>query len=174
MSALHQETYLSESGQTQQLAKVYDFLQAHEAAGRERPEISCYLSGNTPGDRVELPEELYRVLRQAVEALQNGLAVTVAPQSQTLTTQQAAELLAVSRPTLIRLLDEGKIPFERVGTHRRLTLQDLLEYRERRRAAQYAALEATTIDDEEDLDTALDRMRTAREEVAERRRGRSK
>lgn len=60
---------------------------------------------------------------------------------------------------MIKLLDEGRIPFERVGTHRRILLRDLLVYRERRRAEQYAALEATAvdIDDEQDLDTALER-----------------
>lgn len=168
--ALKQETYLPGVGHEPQMAKVYDFLQAHEDAGRGRPDVPCFLSGTTPDDRVELPEELYRVLRQVAEALQAGLAVTVAPTTKTLTTQQAAELLGVSRPTVIRLLDEGEIPFDRVGSHRRIILRDLLAYRERRRTAQYAALEATAIDDEEDLDVALDRLKTARREVAERRR----
>ncbi|MFE0027537.1 hypothetical protein [Amycolatopsis sp. NPDC059021] len=51
---------------------------------------------------------------------------------------------------------------------------DLLVYRDRRRAEHYAALEATAVDDEEDVDTALKRLRTARHEVARRRRGDSK
>nr|MDT0660027.1 helix-turn-helix domain-containing protein [Micromonospora sp. DSM 115978] len=113
------------------------------------------------------------MLRQVVEALRQGLAVTVAPRTLTLTTQQAADLLGVSRPTVVKLLDEGRIPFERVGTHRRVLLPDLLAYREQRRAEQYAALEATSvgIDDEEDLDTVLQRLRDARAAVARRRRG---
>lgn len=168
--ALKQETYLPGADQGHQMAKVYDFLQAHEDAARGRPDVPCFLSGTSPDDRVELPVELYRVLRQAAEALQAGLAVTVAPMTKTLTTQQAAELLGVSRPTVIRLLDDGEIPFDRVGSHRRIILRDLLAYRERRRAAQYAALEATAVDDDEDLDVALDRLRSARREVAKRRR----
>jgi excisionase family DNA binding protein len=117
---------------------------------------------------------VYRVLRQVVEALRQGLAVTVAPLAQTLTTQQAADLLGMSRPTVIKLLDEGRIPFERVGTHRQILLRDLLIYREQRRAEQYAALEATAvdIDDEQDLDTALEQLREARQAVAARRRAR--
>ncbi|MFL6055026.1 MAG: helix-turn-helix domain-containing protein [Actinoallomurus sp.] len=86
-------------------------------------------TGYAPGDQIELPAEVYRVLRHVIEALQQGLAVTVAPLTQTLTTQQAADLLGVSRPTLVKLLDEGKIPFDRAGTHRRILLRDLLAYR---------------------------------------------
>jgi excisionase family DNA binding protein len=84
-------------------------------------------------------------------------------------------LFGVSRPTVIKLLDEDRIPFERVGTHRRILLRDLLVYREQRRAEQYAALEATAvdIDDEQDLDTALEQLREARRTVTARRRARS-
>jgi excisionase family DNA binding protein len=110
-----------------------------------------------------------------VQALQQGLAATIAPQTTTLTTQQAAELLGVSRPTVIKLLDKGDVPFERVGTHRRILLRDLLAYRERRRAEQYAALEATAVDlaDEEDLETALQQLRVVRHAVARRRKERA-
>ena len=152
-------------------ARIYDFLTAHERAGRGVPEPRYFLAGATAGDQVELPAEIYRVVRQVVEALRMGLAVTVAPHTQTLTTQQAADLLGVSRPTVVKLLDEGKIPFNRSGTHRRILLTDLLEYRERRRAARYAALDALSIDvdDEEDLDTALRQLKEARKTVADQR-----
>jgi excisionase family DNA binding protein len=169
-TALKQDTYLP--GDAGEVARVYDFLRAHEAAGRERPEPRYFLAGSEPGDRVELPAEVYRVLHHVVEALRQGVAVTVAPMTQKLTTQQAADLLGVSRPTVVKLLNEKKIPYEQVGTHRRILLRDLLQYREKRRAAQYAALEATaaSLGDEEDVDTTLERLREARRAVASRRR----
>jgi excisionase family DNA binding protein len=95
-------------------------------------ESRYFLAGATSGEQVELPHGTYRVLRQVVEAMHQGLAVTVVPQSKTLTTQQTANLLGVRRPTVIQLL-EGKIPFERAGTHRRILLHDLLAYRTQRR-----------------------------------------
>ncbi|MGW0521751.1 helix-turn-helix domain-containing protein [Crossiella sp. NPDC003009] len=164
-----QETYLPPVEGRRRVADVRDFLLAHVTVERERP--SCFLSGAAPGDRVELPAELYQVLLKVAEALQSGLAVSVSPVSTTLTTQQAAELLGVSRPTVIRLLDGGEIPFERVGSHRRVLLRDLIDYRERRRAAQYAALEATAVDEDEDVEASLLRLRAARREVGRRRRG---
>lgn|SRR5690554_4823862 len=172
-STARPETYLPQTCGSQ-VAQVYDFLEAHERAGRDRPAARYFLAGSSPGDRVELPAEVYRVLLQVVEALRQGFAVTVAPLAQTLTTQQAADLLAVSRPTVIKLLDEGKIPFERIGTHRRILLRDLLAYRDMRRAEQYAALESTAVDisDEDDLDTTLEQLRKARRAVAARRRAR--
>ena len=171
-NTLANETYLPGSVET--LAQVYDFLQAHEKAGRGSLEPRYFLAGATSEDRVELPAEVYHALRQVVAAMQQKLAVTVMPHTTTLTTQQAAELLGVSRPTVIKLLDSNQVPYERVGSHRRILLRDLLDYRERRRADQYAALEATAValDDEEDLASTLERLREARRVVADQRRAR--
>lgn len=115
------------------------------------------------------------MLRQVIEAMNRSLAVTVVPQTETLTTQQAADLLGVSRPTVVKLLADDKIPFERAGTHRRILLQDLLAYRGQRRKEQYAALEAMSadMDEDEDVDAVLGQLREARRTVARRRRGAS-
>ena len=135
-----------------------------------------FLSGADPGDQsgpnADVPAIARQVLQQVVEAMRQGLAVTVVPQTMVLTTQQAADLLGVSRPTLIKLLGDQQIPYERIGTHRRIQLRDLLTYREQRRAAQYAALEATSspIDDEDDAGTVLAGLRQARKVIAQRRR----
>jgi excisionase family DNA binding protein len=167
--ALRQQTFLPEPNDPQ-FVRVSDFLAAHERAGHRAAEESCYLSGPTPDDRVELPAELYHLLRQVVEALRSGLGVTIRPENATLTTQQAADLLGVSRPTLVRLLDQEVIPYERANSHRKILLRDLLAYRDERREQQYAALDATVVDDEnDDLDAMLTRAREARKAVGRRR-----
>lgn len=84
------------------------------------------------GDRAELPQQLYRLLLDAMEELERGNAVSVLPLHHELTTQQAADVLNMSRPYLVRLLEAGEIPFRKVGTHRRISLQEVQRYRERR------------------------------------------
>jgi excisionase family DNA binding protein len=76
-----------------------------------------------------------------VAALSQGLAITVAPQHTVLTTGQAADLLGVSRPTLVRLLEAGEIPFNKPGRHRRIRLGDLLAYQQRARRARAVGLD---------------------------------
>lgn len=93
------------------------------------------------GTRIELPEELYEVLNDVVAALSQGLAITIAPQHTVLTTSQAADLLGVSRPTLVRLLEAGEIPFDKPGRHRRIRLRDVLAYQQRARRARAAGLD---------------------------------
>jgi excisionase family DNA binding protein len=84
------------------------------------------------GEQVELPGALSQALRQVVHLLAEGHAVSIVPHGKMLTTQQAADLLNMSRPYLIRLLEAGKISFTKVGTHRRIRLDDLLRYRAQR------------------------------------------
>ena len=160
-----EETYLPSGAN--ELAPIMDFLAAHEAAGRVAPEPRYFLAGTRPGDQVQLPEEVYLALRKVVDAMRSGLAVSVVPHTTRLTTQQAADLLNVSRPTVVKLLDEDEIPFERVGTHRRVLLADLLDYRERRRERQYDVLAATRDGvDEDNVERALEDLREARKAVA--------
>ncbi|WP_420639712.1 helix-turn-helix domain-containing protein [Candidatus Poriferisocius sp.] len=84
------------------------------------------------GEQLLLPPEVFEVLREVVAAMARGQAVTIAPVHQRLTTQEGAELLGVSRPTFVKLLEDGEIPYERPGRHRRVLLSDVLSYRDRR------------------------------------------
>ena len=83
---------------------------------------------------------MFEVLVQVAAAMRAGLAVTVAPHHLLLSTQEAADLLRISRTTLVRLLETGAIPFEKPSRHRKVRLDDLLEYRRRQRSAAELAL----------------------------------
>lgn len=96
------------------------------------------------GDTVEVPAELVGVLQVIVRHLKAGHGVTVASLQAELTTVESAELLNVSRPHLIKLLDGGALPFRMVGTHRRLRLVDVLAYRDGQDAAAREALDGLT------------------------------
>ena len=166
---LEQHTYLPEQ---EDAALVLNFLEAREAARGTRPAPRYLLIGVDENDSIELPRSFHAVLRQVVEAMKAGKAVTVAPQNQTLTTQQAADLLGVSRPTVVKLIDDGKLPAETPGTRRRLVkLDDVLKLRDLRRQEQYRAILATSpdYDDLDDVDVIADELRRVRAEIASER-----
>jgi excisionase family DNA binding protein len=85
------------------------------------------------GTEFELPAEAYRVLHDVLAAMSKGLAITLVPRHTMLTTQEAADLLGISRPTVVKLITEGEIAHEQRGRHRRLLLTDVLAYQERAR-----------------------------------------
>lgn len=96
------------------------------------------------GTQLVLPDEVYTVLRDVAAALSQGLAISVAPLHAVLTTQQAADMLNISRPTLVRLLEAGEIAYEQHGRHRRVRLADLLDYQKRSRTERRVALAELT------------------------------
>lgn len=93
------------------------------------------------GERLELPDTVYRLLKDIARNMQLGRGVVLVPENQQLTTQRAADLMGVSRPHLIKLLEAGELPFHRSGAHRRIYLKDLLAYQQRRDAERRAALD---------------------------------
>ena len=98
---------------------------------------------------VSVPRAAYRLFLKVLAELANGNAVTIVPIRSELTTREAAELLNVSRPHVVHLLEAGVIPFRKVGTHRRVHAADVLDYKrkddERRRKV---ARELTQVADE--------------------------
>jgi len=101
------------------------------------------------GTRLDLPGEVFDVLREVVAALSQGLAITVAPHQTVLSTSEAAHLLGVSRPTLVRLLESGEIPFDKPGRHRRVRLADVLAHQQRARRGGAVLLDQMVADSED-------------------------
>lgn len=92
------------------------------------------------GEQVPIPAELFQVLEEAANVLALGDGITILPYSAKLTTQEAADFLGMSRPTFVKLLESGAIPFEMVGRHRRVMLRDVVEYQAHAQSERRAAL----------------------------------
>lgn len=117
---------------------------------RERPD-SDRAHIKLDGADLVLPRQALVLLRDLLTEMAQGNAVTILPTHAEVTTQEAANMLNVSRPHLVKLLEEGAIPFTRVGTHRRIRLQDLLAYKRQQEEASEAALQELA-DQAQDLD----------------------
>jgi excisionase family DNA binding protein len=99
-----------------------------------------------------MPQMVVHLLSRILKETASGHAVSVVPFDSEMTTSEAARYLNVSRPYVIGLLDQGKIPFHKLGSHRRIRLEDVTEYRKHQMATSCAAMEELQVQ-AEDLNT---------------------
>lgn len=148
-----------------ELAKVLSFIDAHDARHGTYPESAFFLSGASEHDRVEFTEQLHEILRRVVHALSRGQSISILTHDQEISTQQAAEILGLSRPTVVRLIEDGELPAHVPGAVRRkLRLADVLGYREglrdrRNRFITESSAEVGHVDDDKVSDLLADARR---------------
>lgn len=99
------------------------------------------------GEVVAIPLSVRTLLAEIARNMEAGRVVSVVAESGDLTTQRAANLLGVSRPFFVRLLEDGKLAFHMVGSHRRVYSQDLLEYKAKRDRARHKAIQSLARED---------------------------
>jgi len=132
------QTYLPEAGAREELLDFAELVRELEAYLAQSSSKAALV--DPQGAARPIPDEIFQILEQVTKALAAGEGITIVPQGMTMTTQQAADFLGISRPTLVRLLESGQIPFDKPGRHRRVRLEDLVDYQARFRAARRAAL----------------------------------
>ncbi|BCL95769.1 hypothetical protein MAFF211491_02210 [Ralstonia solanacearum] len=93
---------------------------------------------------VQMPAAALQLLQDVLDQIEKGCAVSVVPVHAELTTQEAAQMLGVSRPFFVQMLEKGDIPFHKIGTHRRVRYRDVVDYKKRLDTQRHEALEALT------------------------------
>lgn len=124
--------------QEQQTAmESYDALRAMlEQLDTENPEIEI----DETGQRIKIPLRALKLLAKILKATSQGKPISIVPIATELTTQAAAELLGCSRPHLVKKLESGEIAFTKVGKHRRVKFEDVMEYKAIKRKEREAHL----------------------------------
>ena len=99
---------------------------------------------DSEGKQIEIPEVLFQHFARIVRLMSERKAIVMLPEDEAFTTQAAANYLGMSRQFFVDLLEKGELPFHRVGTHRRVTFKDLLEYEKKRDRMRRAAMDLLT------------------------------
>jgi excisionase family DNA binding protein len=111
--------------------------------------LSVRVVGAKTEETLRIPASAVKMLVRILEEMALGNAVTLIPVHAELTTQEAADMLNISRPSLIQLLDDGKIEYRKIGTHRRVRFEALMSYKRRSDAERRAALAELAAYDQE-------------------------
>ncbi len=150
MQAIDDTNIVMPSQQDAHLAMETARKLAARSQSDKHVEIRLLNNGEQPAETVQLPASAVRLLINILDQMAQGNAVTLMPIHAELTTVQAAEVLNVSRPHLVKLLEEGKIPYHRVGTHRRIRAEEVLAFKREKMASR-----RQTLDELAELDQQL-------------------
>lgn len=143
MTSTQTKMILPGEGEVRAAVQGQRALAAYLATQLETQRIQIFDEQERAHD-VELPTSALKLLIDILAELADGNAVKVVPVYAELTTQEAADLLNVSRPHLIKLLEDGALPFHRTGKHRRVRFADLMQYKESRDRASADAMAELT------------------------------
>ena len=144
MNALIQK--ITKSDQKIALSSAKILADSEDRAAQNKDEVvKLRIQGSD--EVVAIPLKALKLLNSIISNMAQGKSIALMPSDAEMTTQQAAEILNVSRPHVIKLLEKGEIPYKKVGSHRRILLQDILEYEskfssDRRKKLDYLAKEA--------------------------------
>ncbi|MCK6515353.1 helix-turn-helix domain-containing protein [Myxococcota bacterium] len=130
-------------------SEVASLASLYDSSTRMLSEGPSQMYGPAPGQmQITIPTFLAMPIAQMIQLLHQGETLHVVTEDALLTTQQAADLLGVSRQHLVRVLDAGQLPFSRTGTHRRVRTADALAYKQRRDRTRQALKNLTQLSQE--------------------------
>lgn len=134
--AVLDETFVPTDEETER-AKNFSRILAREFASAE----SVKIQREDSDDSIEIPHQVFNVLMRLLAVMSEGKAFSLIPMDKELTTQQAADILNVSRPYLNKILDLGEIAHRKVGRNRRIKFSDLMQYKKSQEQKSKAALQ---------------------------------
>lgn len=134
------ETEAPENAEAAEAGAAIEALDSQTRRRKRHRRLVVHAEGSRAAP-VPLPESASEILTRALELIAEGSGVAVVPVDTEITTQQAADLLNVSRPYVVGLLERGEIPFRKVGSRRRVRLADVVAYRAAQEARSKAALD---------------------------------
>jgi excisionase family DNA binding protein len=112
----------------QSISKIKGVLRKLRTASSRGVKIKIQETEESTGEYINIPKKAFSLLEAIITGMSEGKSITLIPSDSEVSTQQAADMLNVSRPHLVKLLESGKIPFKKVGSHRRILLEDLISY----------------------------------------------
>jgi len=144
--AVLDETIVPSENDTEK-ATAFSRILARKTAPESRVTIQC----ENDVEPIEIPQTVFNVLMKILVIMSQGKPFSLIPMDEELTTQQAADILSVSRPYLNKIIDLGEIPHRKVGRNRRIKYSDLLEYKKQQEEKSKIALQELA-DEAQELD----------------------